>query len=110
LRPRLKNAAETVAGACPTALAMPARWYVRNTPFHRGTRRLVKALNINQQVRPHRFRTETRFGFTMSGSTEDIVQRYIYQFGVWEPHLTYWIKDRRPKRQDRCDRGVAIDL
>jgi hypothetical protein len=81
LRQGLKNAAKSLAAACPTVLAMPARWYVRNTPWHQGTRSLVTVLDINQRLRPHRFRTETRFGFEISGSTEDLIQRYIYVFG-----------------------------
>ena len=108
LRQGLKNAAETVAAACPTLIAMPARWYVRNTPWHQGTRRLVKALDINQRLRPHRFRTETRFGFEISGSTEDLIQRYIYVFGVWEPHLTYWIQDRIKPGDTFVDVGANI--
>lgn len=108
MRQRLKNAAETIAAACPTVIAMPARWYVRNTPWHRGTRRLVTALDVNQRLRPHRFRTETRFGFEISGSTEDLIQRYIYVFGVWEPNLTYWIQDRLKPGDTFVDVGANI--
>jgi FkbM family methyltransferase len=108
LSQRLKNAAETVAAACPTVIATPARWYVRNTPWHQGTRRLAKALDVNQRLRPHRFRTETRFGFEISGSTEDLIQRYIYVFGVWEPHLTYWIQDRLKPGDTFVDVGANI--
>jgi FkbM family methyltransferase len=108
LRQRLKNAVETVAAACPTVVAMPARWYVRNTLWHQGTRRLSIALDVNQRLRPHRFKTETRFGFEISGSTEDLVQRYIYVFGVWEPHLTYWIQDRLKPGDTFVDVGANI--
>ena len=108
MRQRLKNAVETVAAACPTVVAMPARWYVRNTLWHQGTRRLSIALDVNQRLRPHRFKTETRFGFEISGSTEDLVQRYIYVFGVWEPHLTYWIQDRLKPGDTFVDVGANI--
>jgi FkbM family methyltransferase len=105
---RLKNAVETVAAACPTVVAMPARWYLRNSPWHRGTRGLSIAVDINQRLRPHRFRTETRFGFEISGSTEDLIQRHIYVFGVWEPNLTYWIQDRLEPGDTFVDVGANI--
>ena len=108
MKRRLKKAVETVAAACPTIMAMPARWYVRNTPWYEGTRRLSVALDVNQRLRPHRFRTETRFGFEISGTTEDLVQRYIYVFGVWEPHLTYWIQDRLKPGDTFVDVGANI--
>jgi FkbM family methyltransferase len=108
LKQGLRNAAEAVAAACPTAVTLPARWYVRNTPWPQGTRRLVKAVDINQRVRPHRFRTKTRFGFEMSGSTEDMIQRYIYVFGVWEPHLTSWVQSRLKPGDTFIDVGANI--
>ena len=108
MKQSIKRAVETVAAACPTTMAMPARWYLRNTPWHQGTRRLSVALDFNQRLRPHRFRTETRFGFEISGTTEDFVQRYIYVFGVWEPHLTYWIQDRLQPGDTFVDVGANI--
>ena len=50
----------------------------------------------------------TRFGFEISGTTEDFVQRYIYVFGVWEPHLTYWIQDRLQPGDTFVDVGANI--
>lgn len=35
----------------------------------------------------------TRYGFAISGHTQDLIQRYIYVFGVWEPNLSRWIYD-----------------
>jgi len=89
-------------------MASPARWYVRNTPWHHGTRGLSIVLDIHQRLRPHRFRTQTRFGFEISGTTEDLVQRHIYMFGVWEPHLTYWIQDRLKPGDTFVDVGANI--
>ena len=34
------------------------------------------------------FICRTRFGAIMKGNTEDLIQRHLYYFGVWEPHLT----------------------
>ena len=77
-------------------------------PWHRGTRGLSIVVDINQRLRPHRFRTETRFGFEISGSTEDLIQRHIYVFGVWEPNLTYWIQDRLEPGDTFVDVGANI--
>jgi FkbM family methyltransferase len=108
VRQRALKAVESLAGACPTVVASPALWYVRNTPWHQGTRGLSILLDMNQRRRPHRFRTETRFGFEISGTTEDLVQRHVYMFGVWEPDLTYWIQDRLEPGDTFVDVGANI--
>jgi FkbM family methyltransferase len=42
--------------------------------------------------RPRQFSAaHTRFGFSMSGDTEDFIQHYVYVFGVWEPMISDWI-------------------
>jgi FkbM family methyltransferase len=89
-------------------MTLPARWYVRHTPWHQGTRGLSIALDIHQRLRPHRFRTQTRFGFDIAGTTEDLVQRYIYLFGVWEPDLTYWVQSRLRPGDTFVDVGANI--
>ena len=33
-------------------------------------------------------------GSKIAGNTNDIIQQYIYYFGVREPHFTYWIGRR----------------
>ena len=43
---------------------------------------------------PHKFTTKTQFGAIMSGNTKDLIQRYIYYFGLWEPNLTYFLSRR----------------
>lgn len=43
---------------------------------------------------PRRFtRRQTRYGFTMAGNTCDLIQRYIYVFGVWEPSISRWVAE-----------------
>jgi FkbM family methyltransferase len=108
VRQRIRDTVEALAGACPTIMALPARWYVRHTPWDQGTRGLSIFLDIQQRLRPHRFRTDTRFGFEISGTTEDLVQRYVYLFGVWEPDLTYWIQSRLEPGDVFVDVGANI--
>ncbi len=38
-----------------------------------------------------RFVVSTVFGAVISGNTQDLVQRYIFYFGVWEPNLTEFL-------------------
>lgn len=33
------------------------------------------------------FIAETFFGSKMAGNSIDMIQRYIYYFGIWEPNL-----------------------
>jgi FkbM family methyltransferase len=47
----------------------------------------------------HEFVATTIFGSKLEGDTRDILQQYVYYFGVWEPHLTKWIA-RRIRRGD----------
>src|SRR5207302_9440581 len=44
--------------------------------------------------RRHDFIARTQFGSIICGDTKDLIQRYIYYFGIWEPHLTAWISRR----------------
>jgi FkbM family methyltransferase len=34
---------------------------------------------------------ETAFGMRIKGDAKDIIQQYIYYFGIWEPNITSWI-------------------
>lgn len=38
--------------------------------------------------RSRRFEVATRDGFRIRGTTDDFIQRFIYYFGVWEPHVS----------------------
>jgi FkbM family methyltransferase len=38
------------------------------------------------------FVAATVFGSRMAGNTNEILQQYVYYFGLWEPHITEWIR------------------
>lgn len=40
------------------------------------------------------YKTRTKFGSIMVGNTQDIIQKYIYYFGTWEPHISIFISSR----------------
>jgi FkbM family methyltransferase len=69
-----------------------ARSYIRYAPFAAGKLALWDRL-----IEPYLawesfpFVASTVFGGRMAGDTRDIIQQYIYYFGLWEPNLTQWI-------------------
>lgn len=66
-----------------------ARLCVRNLPFKRATWRLCTPLDTALGSSFRRIGTaRTRHGATMRFDTKDLITRYIYLFGVWEPYTT----------------------
>jgi FkbM family methyltransferase len=58
---------------------------------------------------PYQFDSATTlFGGRLSGTTEDIIQRYVYYFGVWEPNLTSFISRRLGEGDTFIDVGANI--
>ena len=53
---------------------------------------------------PYEFEASTLFGSRIGGNTTDLIQNFIYYFGLWEPQLTYWIWNRLAKG------GVFVDV
>jgi FkbM family methyltransferase len=85
------------------------RWYVRNAP---GT--LFKAPLAGQYLNPHlrdeprRRVTETAIGARFAVDTQDLIQRYLYLFGVWEPRMTQWLTRRLRPGDTYVDVGANI--
>lgn len=50
------------------------------------------------------------FGAKMQGTTEEIIQRYIYYFGVWEPNLSEFISSRLLGEQNRTFIDVGANI
>ena len=90
-------------------LAAPARAYVRHAPTSAGKPLLVRRL-LEPALRraPRTFVTTTVDGFTMAGSTQDMIQRYIYVFGVWEPDLTAWLRRSLTPGRTLIDVGANV--
>lgn len=44
--------------------------------------------------RPFPFQARIHSGIRFEGDTTDPIHRYLYYFGIWEPHLTAWISRR----------------
>lgn len=73
-----------------TAAHGAARLYIRYFHFRLGKDSLWKFTSW----RIFDFSTKTKFGVRMVGNTQDLIQRYIYYFGVWEPHISAFISSR----------------
>jgi FkbM family methyltransferase len=69
-----------------------ARGYVRFAPGNVAKAGIVDHyLNAALRARPVTRDVVLRNGVRICVDTKDIVQRYLYQFGIWEPSLTSWL-------------------
>jgi FkbM family methyltransferase len=86
-----------------------ARSYIRYFPLAAGKQAFwSRVVNPYLAWQPHRFVAPTRFGSWVAGNTCDILQQYIYYFGVWEPHLTRWMRRRLAPGDVFIDVGANI--
>lgn len=90
-------------------LAPLVRAYIRYFPL-----RLGKPFVWTRIVEPYfawrsqRFRARTLFGFHLEGDSKDLIQQWIYYFGIWEPALTTWIRRRLKGGDTFVDIGANI--
>ncbi|MEU3072278.1 FkbM family methyltransferase [Streptomyces laurentii] len=78
-----------------SALARALRAYVRHAPGTLGKARLVGHF-LDEHLRTHPLHTTSRLrtGDTVTVTTSDVIQRYQYLFGEWEPNLSTFLRDR----------------
>ncbi|WP_274914799.1 FkbM family methyltransferase [Streptomyces sp. WZ-12] len=91
------------------ALATLGRGYLREAPGLWGKAALAERL-VNPYLRDHPRRrvVRTRFGARMAVDTQDLIQRYLYLFGLWEPHLSHWLRRRLRPGDAFIDVGANI--
>ncbi|WP_232838680.1 FkbM family methyltransferase [Streptomyces geranii] len=70
------------------------RAYVRHLPAGPGTPRLAARLSNHLKHHPLTTTARTVDGTVFPVVTSDVIQRYLWLFGVWEPHLTAWMRSR----------------
>ncbi|MEU8551842.1 FkbM family methyltransferase [Streptomyces roseoverticillatus] len=68
----------------------------------------AKCLSPYLRDRPRGRIARTRFGAEIAVDTRDLIQRYIYMFGVWEPHMTRWLTRRLRPGDTFIDVGANI--
>jgi FkbM family methyltransferase len=95
-----------IAGRIGLWLLPAARFWIRYVPFP-----LFKALLWkNFSWRSRDFSVRTHFGSKVIGRSTDLVQGYIYYFGVWEPNLTRWVTERLHNQADRVFIDVGANI
>lgn len=53
-------------------------------------------------------RVRSRYGFSLRGNVRDMVTRYIYAYGMWEPCLTAFLTDRLGPQTQFYDLGTNV--
>lgn len=78
----------------PDQVTTALRTYVRHVPNGIGAARLASMVDRELRRQPRIAVTRTRGGDLVEVNTADLIQRFLYLFGVWEPNLTAWIQSR----------------
>ncbi|MBE1484995.1 FkbM family methyltransferase [Plantactinospora soyae] len=87
-------------------IANTLRAYLRHGP---GGAQLATRLNDHLTRHPVTITAHTVDGVAFPNlNTTDIIQRYLYLFGTWEPHLTAWIRRRLAPGDTFIDVGANI--
>jgi FkbM family methyltransferase len=90
-------------------LTSVTRGYLRYVPGTVGKEALWNRV-VNPYLAWHsrEFVASTRFGQQLAGNTKDMIQQYIYYFGLWEPQLTDWISKQLQPGDTFVDVGANI--
>ena len=83
-------------------------WYLHRRPRLPGQASLADLLDRRLRTRPGTATARTRFGSDIPVTTADLIQRYLYLFGSWEPNLTHWISARIRPGDTVIDVGANI--
>ncbi|MEU6406203.1 FkbM family methyltransferase [Streptomyces sp. NPDC046985] len=76
-------------------LTRALRAYVRHAPGTLGKAQLVdRFLDEHLRTQPLRASVRLRTGDLVTVDTSDVIQRYQYLFGEWEPNLSAFLRDR----------------
>lgn len=85
------------------------RSYLRYFPGTAGKETLWnRVVNPYLAWQSRKFVARTHFGQRLAGDTKDMIQQYIYFFGLWETDLTTWISSRLSPGDVFVDIGANI--
>jgi FkbM family methyltransferase len=108
IRAKIKSSPAPLRRALRAVLIPPLRAYVRCASTGFGKNTLWKYLLSHLAWLERSVVARTFFGSEMRVDAEDIVGRYIYYFGIWEPNLTNWIRERLVPGDVFIDVGANI--
>ena len=93
-----------------THLLIPfVRMYIRYATWTIGKRSFwARIVDPYFAWHAHNFVVSTVFGSHIAGDTRDIIQQYIYYFGLWEPNLTRWMARRLAPGDAFVDVGANV--
>ena len=86
----------------------PLRGYFKYFPVRTGKATAWKYLASHLRWLESRTKARTFFGGTLDVDARDIVGRFIYYFGIWEPNLTAWIQSRLKPGDCFVDVGANV--
>ncbi|MFJ5260928.1 FkbM family methyltransferase [Streptomyces sp. NPDC088387] len=93
------------------ALVTLGRRYVRDAPGSFGKGFLAgRWLNAHLRDHPRRRIVDLASGDRFAVDTRDLIQRYLYLFGTWEPHMTNWLRGRLGPGDCFVDVGANIGV
>ncbi|MGW0844240.1 FkbM family methyltransferase [Streptomyces sp. NPDC002787] len=78
----------------PPPLLRALRAYVRYAPGRLGKPQMATRLSDHLKHHPLTATARTGDGAVFPVVTSDVIQRYLWLFGAWEPHLTAWMRAR----------------
>lgn len=107
LKERLKQLPEGVKAAMRLPV-MPVRAYIRHAPFALGKQALWDLIVSHLWWLETTVNAETVFGARLRANGKDIVGKYLYYFGIWEPNLTHWMERRLQPGDLFVDVGANI--
>lgn len=101
---------EPVSSALQVLAGLAVR-YVRGGPGTVGKAALAtRWLNPRLREHPRRAVVTVRSGDRFAVDTRDLIQRYLYLFGAWEPHMTGWLRRRLRPGDGFVDVGANIGV
>ncbi len=80
--------------------------YVRHFPLATGKRFCMRSIRFFRVS----YIIQTIFGSIVKDQTTDMIQRFIFCFGVWEPNLTHFIENRLKGLSDRTFIDVGANI
>ena len=90
-------------------VARLVRGYLRYFPLTVGKRTVWdRVIEPYLLWHPLEFIARTRFGARLAGNAEDLVQQFIFFFGLWEPNVTHWLQRQLVAGDTFVDVGANI--